>query len=83
MTKISPESLGIVDKDILKKIEIHDEGTFDQDDFNPPSNYYFTNPFGHFIFIKTNKRSIAQDICDRMYGKNFYRVRRVFRAKVF
>lgn len=79
---ISPEDLGIEDKKIVKRIVIHSEEDVWDDDFVAPTQYYFVNALGHHIFVRTNKRDIAQEISDTLYGKDFYRVKRVIRAVV-
>lgn len=79
---IDPEYLGIEDKKIIKKIVIHLEQDAWDDDFIPPAQYYFVNALGHHIYVRTNKRDTAQEVSNTLYGKDFYRVKRVIRAVV-
>lgn len=80
---ISPESLLIEDKDVIKKITIYEEYDAWRDDFKPPSRYYFIYCTGHHIFLRTRDRHKAQEICDIISGKKgFYGVKSVITAQV-
>lgn len=43
----------------------------------PPSRYYIVDAFGHLIFVRVRERQKAQEIIDEIYGKNFYKIRRM------
>ena len=80
---VSPVTLLIEDKDVIKKITIYEEHDAWRDDFKPPSRYYFIYCTGHHIFLRTKDRLKAQEICDRISGKKgFYRVKSVVTAQV-
>lgn len=79
--EIDPEILYISDKEIKKKIVIYTEEDACDDDFNPPCKFYFVYCTGHHIYIKTRDRMKAQEICDKISGKEgFYTVKIIFKA---
>lgn len=43
----------------------------------PPSRYYVIDAFGHYIFVKVRMRNKAQEIINEIYGKDFYKIRRI------
>jgi len=43
----------------------------------PPSRYYIIDAFGHYIFVKVRERTKAQEIINEIYGKGFYKIRRM------
>lgn len=36
-------------------------------EFNPPSKYFVRLAFGDYLFMKTNKRSVAQEFVNENY----------------
>lgn len=79
---IAPESLGFTDKEICSKILIVPEEVVWGDNFIPPKKFYIINSLGMGIYFKTNNRLTAQKLADKMYGKNFFRVRKAMKASV-
>ena len=43
----------------------------------PPSRYYIVDAFGHYVFVKVRERAKAQEIINEVYGKDFYKIRRI------
>lgn len=48
-------------------------------DHKPPTKYYIVDCFGNGVFFKTRSRSNAQELCDILYGENFFTVREVIK----
>lgn len=46
---------------------------FSDPDFKPPSNWYFKNAMGDFVFVSTSKREVVQEYIDENYGKGKYK----------
>lgn len=44
------------------------------ENFRPPSKFSFVNALGENVYIKTKKRSVAQEWVDNNYGVGKYRV---------
>lgn len=52
-----------------------DYNTLNDPDFTPPSQFYFRDALGDYIFIKTTKRSIAEQyVKDKYDGQYSVRV---------
>lgn len=47
---------------------------FVDDEFTKPSNYYYKNALGEFVFIHSRSREVAQQVCDDVCGKGQYKV---------
>ena len=47
---------------------------FSDIDYRPPSNYYIREASGNFIYFHTRSRETAQEWCDIIYSKGFYKV---------
>lgn len=48
---------------------------FSNYEFIPPATFFVQNAVGHYIFIHTAKRSVAQEWVDNEYGKGRYTVK--------
>ena len=52
------------------------------DEFIPPSAYYFLNSMAEAVFIKTRDRATAQELCDEWSGvKGKYVIRAIKNVK--
>ena len=81
-TQISPEDIGITDKDVIKKIIVYSEQDGWDEDFKHPKTYYINDALGNFIYFRTNSRLTAQNISDKIFGKGFYSVKKAIVAQV-
>lgn len=82
MGALVPEDIGITDKKLTDKIVVISEKESWGDNFTPPTQYYIINAMGVHIYFRTNRRNVAQQMSDDIYGKGFFRVRRSMRATV-
>lgn len=48
---------------------------FSDYDFIPPATFFIQNAVGHYIFIHTARRNVAQEWVDNEYGKGRYTVK--------
>lgn len=55
------------------KITVVQIEEFSDPDFKPPSNWYFKNAMGEFVFVSTSKREVVQEYIDENYGKDKYK----------
>lgn len=56
----------------LKITEVSYE-EFTDIDFIPPSNWFFKDALGNFIFCHTSKREVVQEYINENYGVNKYK----------
>lgn len=81
ITPVPCEERGIDPKWKDKIIIIRQEDVI-RDDFKEPKKYYIINGWGDRVYIKTIRRSKAQEIADEIWGKGFYQVKQVIVASV-
>lgn len=70
----------VVDKitytfDCKQRITVVSFDEFAHYEFIPPATFFIQNAVGHYIFIHTAQRSIAQAWVDEEYGKGQYTVK--------
>lgn len=43
-------------------------------EFKPPSSFFIKNALGEYVYFHTRSRDVAQEECDKIYGKGHYRI---------
>lgn len=69
-------------ENVLSKVVIVSEEDRFKDEFIDPATYYIVDAFGSGVYFRTRVRKKAQEICDSMYGKGKFTVRKSMRAVV-
>jgi phage antirepressor YoqD-like protein len=57
------------------KITILEVKDMNQEEFTPPSKWYFINALGQHIYIHCRDRTNAEQYITETYGKGFYKLR--------
>lgn len=53
-----------------------------KDTFIDPAKYYIVNAMGDAVYYRTRSRQAAQDLADKDYGTDKYRIRVAMKAEV-
>ncbi|WP_278939245.1 hypothetical protein [Pseudomonas helleri] len=70
----------VVDKityrfDGSQRITVVNYSEFSSIDFIPPATFFVQNAVGHYVFIHTARRNVAQEWVDKEYGRGRYTVK--------
>lgn len=52
------------------------------DTFIDPAKYYIVNALGDAVYYRTRSRQAAQDMADKEYGKDKYKIRVAMKAEI-